>query len=382
MEKLILLGASGSIGRQTLDVAEKNHVAVDGLAVHTSVDYLEEAVRRFSPKFAVVVNSASYRDAKIKLADTKTTLLCGREAIGEMIASSDADTVLNAIVGEAGLRPTVWALEQGRRLALANKESIVCAGEYVMRLAAEKGLPVLPVDSEHAAIHQCLRAGRKGEAAELILTASGGPFFGYTKERLADVTVEDTLRHPTWQMGPKITVDSATLMNKGFEMIEAAHLFSFPMEKISAVVHRESVIHSMVRFADNAVIAQMGTPDMRTCIAYALFYPERRPVSDKPLDFAALGKLSFYAPDENAFPLLRLAREAFLAGGVIPAVLNAANEEAVGLFLSKKIGFTEIADIVSEFVHTYNNVPSPTLTAIEEASAEVRMAVRARFSGR
>lgn len=382
MNKLILLGASGSIGRQALDVARREGVTVEGMAVYSSVDFLDEAVRRFSPKFAVVVNPASYRDAKIKLSDTGTRILSGKEAIGEMLAEAEGDTVLNAIVGEAGLRPTVWALEAGKRLALANKESLVCAGEYVMKLASRMGQTILPVDSEHAAIHQCLRAGRREEAAELILTASGGPFFGYSKERLASVTVEETLRHPTWKMGNKITVDSATMMNKGFEMIEAAHLFSFPIEKISAVIHRESVIHSMVRFADNAVIAQMGSPDMRSCIAYALFYPERRPAASPPLDLSRLGKLTFFPPDEETFPLLSLAREAYLAGGVVPAVLNAANEEAVGLFLAKKIPFSAIPDIVSEFVHNYNTVTAPALEEIESASAEVRAVLRGRFGAK
>ena len=380
MEKLIVLGSSGSIGTQTLDVCERYHIPVEGITVNTSVLVLEEQVRRFSPKFAVVVNEASYREAKIRLADTDTVLLCGKEAIGEMLANAEADTVLNALVGEAGLRPTVWTLENKKRLALANKESLVCAGELVMKLAKDKGVEILPVDSEHCAIHQCLRAGRREDARELILTASGGPFFGYTEKMLKRVTVEDTLNHPTWKMGQKITVDSATLMNKGFELIEAAHLFGFSMDDISAVVHRESVIHSMVRFEDHSIIAQMGSPDMRSCIAYALFYPERRFTGGEALDFVALGKMTFFEPDTKTFPLLSLAKEVFREGGIRPALLNAANEEAVYAFLAKKIAFAEIAHIVSHFVHKYDNKAAPTLLEIEEVSFTVREDIRRALS--
>lgn len=376
MEKLILLGSSGSIGTQALDVCERYGVAVEALTVNTNIDLLNLQVRKFMPKYAVVADENAYKEAKIRLADTAVTLSCGKEAIGEMLSYAEGDTVLNALVGEAGLRPTVWALETGKRLALANKESLVCAGELVMALAREKGVEILPVDSEHCAIHQCLRAGERGEARELIVTASGGPFFGYTKEQLLQVTVEDTLNHPTWKMGKKITVDSATMMNKGFELIEAAHLFGFPMENISAVVHRESIIHSMVRFEDNAVIAQMGLPDMRSCIAYALFYPHRRYTGGEALNLAALGKMTFYEPDTQVFPLLSLAKEAYAMGGVIPAVLNAANEEAVYLFLSGKLAFSEIGHTVSHYVHTHNNMEAPTLEDIENASLTVRTAIR------
>ena len=380
MEKLIVLGSSGSIGTQALDVCKRYAVKVDAISVNTSVRVLDEQVRAFAPTYAVVANEAAYKEAKIMLADTATKLYMGKEGIGEVLALSDADTVLNALVGEAGLRPTVWALENNKRLALANKESLVCAGDIVMKLAAERGKEILPVDSEHCAIHQCLRAGKKEEAKELILTASGGPFFGYTEEALENVTLEDTLKHPTWKMGQKITVDSATLMNKGFELIEAAHLFGFAMENISAVVHRESIIHSMVRFEDNSVIAQMGNPDMRSCIAYALFYPERRFTGGSPLDFASLGKMTFFSPDTKTFPLLALAKEVHAAGGLLPAVLNAANEEAVYAFLDKKIRFADIGHIVSDFVHKYKNKENPTLDEIEKASLTVRGEIREAIS--
>jgi len=380
MKKLLLLGSSGSIGTQALDVCERHGVSVGGLSVHQNTALLEEEVRRFSPEFAVVVNEASYRDAKLRLKDTNVKLLSGKEGIGEMIALSDADTVLNAIVGEAGLRPTVWTLAHKKRLALANKESLVCAGEIVMKMAKDNGEEIMPVDSEHAAIHECLRAGEKHEVEELIVTASGGPFFGYTKEAMRSVTREMALSHPTWKMGQKITVDSATLMNKGFELIEAAHLFSLPMERITPIIHRESIIHSMVRFCDGSIIGQMGNPDMRHPIAYALFYPERRAVGTRPLDFSALGKMTFYAPDYEAFPLLSLAKEAFTAGGVSPAVLNAANEEAVWAFLDGRIRFSDIADIVTGAVHTHKEAGPVTLEAIERASAETRGEIRERLA--
>ena len=377
INKLILLGSSGSIGTQTLDVAARYGIPVEALTVNTSTAVLEEQVRRFAPRYAVVVDEKAYADAKLRLADTDVILLSGKEAIGEMLSLAEGDTVLNALVGESGLRPTVWTLENGKRLCLANKESLVCAGELVMALAKEKGIDILPVDSEHCAIHQCLRAGSRGEAKELIVTASGGPFFGYSKEQLERVTVADTLNHPTWKMGKKITVDSATLMNKGFELIEAAHLFGFSMEDITAVVHRESIIHSMVRFEDDSVIAQMSIPDMRHCIAYALFYPRRRNTGGERLDLAKLGKMTFFEPDVDTFPLLALAKEAHAMGGVIPAVLNAANEEAVYAFLDGKMGFADIGHTVSHYVHTYKNTEALTLDAIEQASLSVREEIRA-----
>ncbi len=376
MEKLIILGSSGSIGTQALDVALRYGVKVDGLSVHSRVVLLEDEVRRFRPRFAVVTDDAAYKKAKLALSDTSTKLLCGKAGIGEMLASSDADTVLNAIVGEAGLRPTVWTLREKKRLALANKESLVCAGEIVMAMARENGDEVMPVDSEHCAIHECMRAGGKNEVDELLVTASGGPFFGLTREEMRSVTREQALNHPTWSMGQKITVDSATMMNKGFELIEAAHLFGIPMDKITPIVHRESIIHSMVRFTDGSVVAQLGNPDMRHCIAYALFYPERRAVGTKPLDFASLGKMTFFAPDYEAFPLLLLAKEAFSLGGAAPAVLNAANEEAVYAFLDGVISFYEIADIVQDALHKYAVETDVTLEHIEAASERTRQSIR------
>lgn len=376
MEKLIILGSSGSIGTQALDVASRYGVTVDGLSVHSRVELLCEQVRQFKPRFAVVTDEAAYQKARLELSDTPTRVLCGKEGIGEMLSASDADTVLNAIVGEAGLRPTVWTLREKKRLALANKESLVCAGDIVMAMARENGDEIMPVDSEHCAIHECLRSGRKDEVDELLITASGGPFFGFSRDEMRTVTREQALRHPTWSMGQKITIDSATMMNKGLELIEAAHLFGVPMERITPVVHRESIIHSMVRFTDGSVMAQLGNPDMRHCIAYALFYPERRAVGTKPLDFASLGKMTFFDPDYEAFPLLSLAKEAFLIGGCAPAVLNAANEEAVYAFLDGAISFYEIADIVQGTLHKYAKERGVTLEDIEAVSLKVRHSIR------
>ena len=376
MEKLIILGASGSIGTQALDVASRYGVRVDGISAHSRVESLCDSARKFKPRFAALTDEAAYAQAKLMLADTSVKLLCGKEGIEEMLASSDADTVLNAIVGEAGLRPTVWTLREKKRLALANKESLVCAGEIVMAMARENGEEILPVDSEHCAIHECLRSGSKDEVDELLVTASGGPFFGLSREEMRAVTREQALNHPTWSMGQKITVDSATMMNKGFELIEAAHLFGVPMDKITPVVHRESIIHSMVRFTDGSVVAQMGNPDMRHCIAYALFYPERRAVGTKKLDFASLGKMTFFAPDYEAFPLLSLAKEAFALGGAAPAVLNAANEEAVYAFLNGALSFYEIADIVRGALHKYAKEKGETLADIEAASLKTRLSIR------
>lgn len=379
LNSLVLLGSSGSIGRQTLDVCESCGVAVEAISVNTDVRTLESQVRKFSPRYAAVVNESSASDAKIRLADTDTVILSGAEGLLEMLCLSRSDTVLNAIVGQAGLMPTVRSLEEGKRLALANKESLVCAGEIVMRLARKKGCSVLPVDSEHCAIHQCLRSGRECEVDRLILTASGGPFFGKTRDMLKNVTPEMTLRHPTWNMGKKISVDSATMMNKGFEIIEAAHLFGVSVDNIDAVVHRQSVVHSMVAFRDGSLIAQLGSPDMRTCIAYALFYPERACGIFSPFDPVSAGNLTFERPDNEAFPLMREAVYAFRRAGVIPAVMNAVNEEAVYAFLDGKLDFCGISDIVSDFVHNYSNMEEPSLDDIEKAASDARSLARQRL---
>ncbi|MEE0970585.1 MAG: 1-deoxy-D-xylulose-5-phosphate reductoisomerase [Clostridia bacterium] len=345
---VIVLGSSGSVGLQALDVAEKEGHRVAAVSANRAVKQIEEQVRRFGCMSCAMADESSAKELKIRLADMPVRVYSGADGINEMIYESDADVALNSIIGEAGLLPTISVLESGKRLALANKESLVVAGEIVMKLAREKGIDILPVDSEHCAIYQCLAAGRKNDVKRLILTASGGPFYGKKRSELEGITPSDALAHPTWSMGAKITIDSATLMNKGFEVIEAAHLFGVSADKIKVVVQRESIIHSMVEYIDNSIIAQLSVPDMRLCVQYALSSPVRNPAVIDELDFAKLGKISFGEADTDTFALLDLALKAMSMGGAMGAVLNAANEVAVASFLSEKIGFTDIFDCVSE----------------------------------
>ncbi len=347
---LLVLGSTGSVGTQALDVAKKEGHKVLGVSANRDVRQIEEQVRFFGCPACAMADESAAAELKIKLADTGAKVYSGADGINEMILESDADVALNSIIGEAGLLPTISALQSGKRLALANKESLVVAGEIVMGLAKEKGVEILPVDSEHCAIYQCLSAGRREDVKKLILTASGGPFYGKKREELSAITPADALAHPTWSMGAKITIDSATLMNKGFEVIEAAHLFGVSADKIDVVVQRESIIHSMVEYIDNSIIAQLSVPDMRLCVQYALSAPERREAVIDELDFTKLSQISFGKPDMDTFVLLRLALDTLDRGGAMPAVLNAANEVAVSAFLSEKIGFTDIFDCVSETV--------------------------------
>ena len=345
---IAVLGATGSVGTQALDVARSRGYAVDFLSAGRNVAAAEAAARAFSPRAVAMADESSARDLAVRLSDTDVRVLSGADGIVEGIAGSAADVVVNAILGEAGLRPTLAVIAAGKRLALANKESLVIAGDIVMRAAEEAGVDILPVDSEHSAIFQSLRAGRPSEIRRLLLTASGGPFFGYTKEKLRTVTKEDALRHPTWNMGKKITVDSATLMNKGFEVIEAAHLFGVSPDRIEVVVHRESILHSAVEYIDNTVIGEMSVPDMRMCVQYAVDYPERHPSAGRPLDLFSVGTMTFARPDTDAFPLLAFAGRAHAMGGGMGAVLNAADEVAVGAFLDGHLPFWQIAECVSQ----------------------------------
>ncbi len=360
---LVVLGSTGSVGEQAIDVARAHHIRVRGLSAHRNVLRVEEQARLLSPDYAVLTDPAAAAELKTRLADTSIKVRSGFEGITEMLHTLTTDnprgiTVENSILGEAGLLPTLETLRAGHNLALANKESLVVGGELVMPLAAEMGKTILPVDSEHCAIFQCLRAGSGSEIKHIWLTASGGPFFGYTKADLAGVTKAMTLAHPTWKMGAKITVDSATLMNKGFEVIEAAHLFGVSPTKIKVVVHRESMIHSMVEYIDNSIIAQLSVPDMRHCVQYALTHPARLDPGETlaPLDLYEVGKLTFARPDTETFPLLSLAMDCMDRGGALPAVLNAANEEVVAAFLAEKIRFCEIADYVEQTVETLHTV--------------------------
>ena len=351
MKKIIsVLGATGSVGRQALDVARERDFLVDFLCANRDAAALESYAREFRPRAVAMADPDAARDLKSRLADTSVKVLAGDGGIEEGILSSESETVVNSILGEAGLKPTLAVIKSGKRLALANKESLVIAGDIVMAAAREKGVEIIPVDSEHSAIFQSLKSGKQDEIKRIILTASGGPFFGKTREELDRVTLAETLAHPTWKMGKKITVDSATLMNKGFEIIEAVHLFGVPADKVEVVVHRESILHSAVEYIDNSIIAEMSVPDMKMCVQYAVDYPDRRPSASRELDLFALGSLTFKRPDNEAFPFLDLARETITLGGAMPAVMNAADEIAVGAFLDGRISFTDIFRTVTSTV--------------------------------
>ncbi|MBE6532368.1 MAG: 1-deoxy-D-xylulose-5-phosphate reductoisomerase [Ruminococcaceae bacterium] len=374
MSKTIaILGATGSVGIQAQEVALARGYKVDLISANRDYRAAEEAARRLLPATVVMADADAAGELRTRLADTDIKVLSGADAICESIAESSAEVVVNSILGEAGLSPTIATINSGKRLALANKESLVIAGEIVMNLAKEKGTEIIPVDSEHSAIFQSLKSGRKDEIRRIILTASGGPFFGRTSEEIKSVTLADTLAHPTWKMGKKITVDSATLMNKGFEIIEAAHLFSVSAEQIEVVVHRESILHSAVEYIDNTIVGEMSLPDMRSCVQYAVDYPERFAGVCKPLDFASLGKMTFAKPDEEAFPLLSMAKRSLSDGGAMSAVLNAADEIAVDAFLKEKISFCDIFDSV---ISTYERMSAAksahTLEEIISADREAR----------
>ncbi len=376
---LSILGATGSIGRQTLDVAAHLGTEVCALAAGRRARELEEAARRFRPRLAVLYDEAAAAELKIRLADTETKVLSGMGGLLEAASMEEADTVLAAMSGAVGLRPALRALEAGKKLALANKETLVCAGQLVTALAKEKNAPLLPVDSEHSAIFQCLQGG--GEVRRILLTASGGPFRTWSREQLRTATKEDALRHPNWSMGPKITVDSATLMNKGLEFIEAMWLFGLSPEKITVLVHPQSVVHSAVEFADGAVIAQLGTPDMRLPIQLALTWPERKPSPAPALDLTKTAPLTFEEPDPERFPCLRLAMEcAGHYGTADCAVMNAANEEAVGAFLRDRIGFTQIYELVAAVVEKLSGLPGGSLEEIIAADEAARRQLKACLS--
>lgn len=354
-KNVAVLGSTGSVGEQALDVADRLSMNVTSISAHRNYARVEEQARKFGVRSVAMADESAAKELKVRLADTDVRVYSGADGICEMIGEEKRDVVLNSIIGEAGLLPTLAVIESGARLALANKESLVVAGEIVMAKAKEKGVEVLPVDSEHCAIFQCLKSGQSKEVKRILLTASGGPFFGTTKEKLRTIGVADALAHPTWSMGAKITIDSATLMNKGFEVIEAVHLFGVSAEQIQVVVHRESIIHSMVEYIDNSVIAQMSVPDMRLCAQYAMTYPERTDAVISELDLFEISKLSFARPDMETFSLLRCAIDSVRKGGALPAVLNAANEVAVAEFLRGRIPFYAITESVSSVVSEMEN---------------------------
>ena len=373
-----ILGSTGSIGRQTLDIVDNLQISVCALTAGSSVERMAQQCRKYRPKLAVMATEAAAEELRLALEDMDISIEWGEEGLLHAASMEEADCVITAVVGMLGLKPTLAAIHSGKRIGLANKETLVCAGELVMAEAKKYNTEIIPVDSEHSAIFQCLMGSRrKEEIKRIVLTCSGGPFFGMNREQLCNVTKADALRHPNWKMGEKITIDCATLMNKGLEVIEAMHLYDMPLEQVDVVIHRQSIIHSMVEFVDGAVMAQMGTPDMRLPIQLAMTYPEREACVVEPLDLLSCGDLTFKAPDLDAFPCLRLARECAKKGGNACAVMNGANEQAVAMFLRGEIGFYDIYDRVSSAVDNVPFIKNPTLEQILESDKLARMAVNA-----
>ncbi len=369
MKNVVILGSTGSIGTQSLEViSEKGGFSVLAISGNSNIELLEKQVREYNPKFVAVPNGEKAKELELKIKDTKTKVLSGKESLEEIAALPDADIVITGIVGIAGLLPTLAAVRAGKRIGLANKETLVTAGDIVMGTAMKTGAEIIPVDSEHSAIFQCMAArvnkeNYQSELKRILLTASGGPFFGKTKDELKAVKASDALRHPNWSMGAKITIDSATLMNKGLEVLEAKSLFDVPLSKVDVLVHRQSIVHSMVEFCDNAVIAQLGVPDMKLPIQYALTYPERLTMCDNRLDLTKTS-LTFENADSDTFKCLALAYKAGNTGGTMPTVLNGANEAAVALFLDGKIGFLDIGDIVEMAMSDHKNIEKPQIQDI------------------
>lgn len=359
MKKISILGSTGSIGTQTLDIVRiNNDVEVVALSAHKNIDLLEKQIREFKPKVVAIWEEADAKILSDKVKDLDVKVCFGMDGLIEVASVCDADIVVTAVVGMIGIEPTVAAIKAKKDIALANKETLVCAGHIIMPLAKDMGINIYPVDSEHSAIFQCL--DKNNPIKKILLTASGGPFRGFSKEELENVTLEDALKHPNWSMGKKITIDSATMINKGLEIIEASHLFDVDIDDIEVVIQKESIIHSMVEFKDNGILAQLGTPDMKLPISYAIFYPERRYISEERVDFNTLSTLNFSKPDLDVFEGLKMAISAGKKGGSAPTVLNAANEWAVDKFLNKKIGFTDIPRLIGLAIenHQFNENPS------------------------
>lgn len=381
MKNVVILGSTGSIGTQSLEVIEeKQRFCAYALSGNNNLELLENQTRKFKPRYVALPDEKKALDFKQRIKDTDTQVLSGKESLEQIASLPEADTVITGIVGIAGLLSTVAAVNAGKRIGLANKETLVTAGDIVMKTARETGARIIPVDSEHSAIFQCMAArvnsdNYDAELKRIILTASGGPFFGKTKEELKPITKREALKHPNWTMGAKITIDSATLMNKGLEVLEAKWLFDVPLSKVDVLVHRQSIVHSMVEFADNAVIAQLGVPDMKLPIQYALTYPERLPMSDNRLDLTKT-PLTFEEADKETFKCLSLAYKAGEAGGTMPTVLNSANEAAVELFLNDKIGFLDIGDIVEMAMNDHKNTINPKISNILEADLYAREYVK------
>ena len=373
MRSIVLLGSTGSIGTQTLDVVRNNkdELKVVGLAANKRVNEVEQQVREFNPKYVCMFDPEAAKELQEKIADTGIKVMSGMDGLLEIVSVPEADTVLTAVVGMIGIRPTIKAIESGKDIALANKETLVCAGHIIMPLAKEKKVQILPVDSEHSAIFQSLVGQPKDKVEKILLTASGGPFRGKKREELAAMTAADALKHPNWDMGPKVTIDSSSLVNKGLEVMEARWLFDVSLDNIEVLVHPQSIVHSAVQYVDGAVIAQLGVPDMKLPIQYALFYPDRRPMAEKTLDLFELGSLTFEKPDTDTFRGLKLAFDSAYAGGSMPTVFNAANEMAVRRFLKGDIRYLEIFDMIEEAMAHHNKIENPDVSAILDTEKEV-----------
>ena len=376
MKNIVILGSTGSIGTQTIDVLDSIEAQVCAISVNTNIQRAEQQARALHPSLVAVYNEEKAKELKTKLADTDIRVVSGMDGLIEAATLPEADVVVTAVVGMVGLLPTMAAIEAGKAIALANKETLVCAGQIVMRAAREKGVPILPVDSEHSAIFQCLQGAAGNRINRILLTASGGPFFGMSREQMRHVTKEQALHHPNWSMGAKITIDSASMMNKGLELIEAMWLYDVEPDDIDIVVHRESIVHSAVEFEDGSVIAQMGNPDMRLPIQYALTYPERVPCKVPPLDLPRRHNLTFFAPDEEAFPTLGLARRAAAARGNLGAIMNGANEAAVELFLHDKIPFYRIPELVQAAMDNVEYLPEITIEDVLASDRAAREIVK------
>ena len=382
MKKIAILGSTGSIGTQTLEIVRDNRsdLEVVALAAGSNVELMEKQVREFRPKLVSLQSEEACRDLADRLKDMQVTIVPGMEGLIQIAEMEESDVLVTAIVGMIGIRPTIAAIKKGKDIALANKETLVTAGHIIMPLAAQMGVSILPVDSEHSAIFQSMQGEKKEQVSKLLITASGGPFRGRTREQLADIRVEDALKHPNWSMGHKITIDSATLVNKGLEVMEAKWLFDVELDQIQVVVHPQSIIHSMVEYVDGGIIAQLGTPDMKLPIQYALFYPDRRPMKGKRVDFYELGSITFERPDMETFTGLKLALRAARTGGSLPTVFNAANEKAVSLFLNRKIKFLEIPELIEMCMDEHKVVDNPNVEEILTAEAESYDRIARRFA--
>ena len=376
-KNLVILGSTGSIGTQTLEIVESNEgLKVLALAAAKNVELMEKQIRKFAPKVAVMYDEGAAADLKTRVSDTNVKVLTGMDGLLEAVALKEADIVVTALVGMIGVRPTIEAIKAGKTIALANKETLVTAGHIIMPLAKEKGVSILPVDSEHSAIFQSLNGENKARIDKILLTASGGPFRGKSYAELEHMTVEDALKHPNWSMGKKVTIDSASLCNKGLEVMEAKWLFDVDADRIQVLIQPQSIVHSMVQFTDGAVIGQLGVPDMKLPIQYALFYPDRRPMYDNRIDFFKLKEITFFEPDTETFKGLKFAYNAIERGGNIPTVFNAANELAVSLFLSKKISFTQIYDMIEKAMSEVKFIADPDLSKILETEEETRLVLQ------